>query len=287
MTMLASWVGVDSHGVSSAYIISDSRFSWSYGGKILSQFDHGRKVFASSKYPEIFGYAGDVLFPTVVISQIIDMIDGELLFEKTTSCEEKSELIFRVLKSELTEFPSRQLSGDSIQIIYITHDTIPHRINDIYPYAVFYAYKYIWDRKTGWSKLSQAMPLCSGLLYVIGSGKKTLEKNYYDRYQRDESNNQNTSRNVYHCFVDTLNNINDQTVGGAPQLVGIYRKPGVGAKHFGVVYKDKRYILGVEIEGKINYNRIEWRNEFFERTDGDSTQLLDGAMRQPDTLRKS
>lgn len=42
MTMLASWVGVHTHGITSAYIVSDSRFSM--GNK---HFDHGRKTFAS------------------------------------------------------------------------------------------------------------------------------------------------------------------------------------------------------------------------------------------------
>lgn len=59
MTLLASWAAIDTHGISSAYIVSDSRISW--GNK--KYFDFGKKVFASKKYPEIFGYAGDVLFP--------------------------------------------------------------------------------------------------------------------------------------------------------------------------------------------------------------------------------
>ena len=67
MTMLASWIGVDTHGATSAYIVSDSRFCW---GNNMT-YDYGKKVFASKKYPEIFGYAGDVLFPSVVLSQII------------------------------------------------------------------------------------------------------------------------------------------------------------------------------------------------------------------------
>lgn len=43
MTLLASWAAIDTHGTSSAYIVSDSRISW--GNK--KNFDFGKKVFAS------------------------------------------------------------------------------------------------------------------------------------------------------------------------------------------------------------------------------------------------
>lgn len=43
MTMLVSWIGVDTHGPSSVYIAADSRISWTQEHK----FDFGKKVFAS------------------------------------------------------------------------------------------------------------------------------------------------------------------------------------------------------------------------------------------------
>lgn len=44
MTMLVSWIGVDTHGPSSVYIAADSRISWTQEHK----FDFGKKVFAGS-----------------------------------------------------------------------------------------------------------------------------------------------------------------------------------------------------------------------------------------------
>ena len=86
MTLLASWVGVDTHGPASAYIVCDSRITWNR----TTLFDYGKKVFASKIYPEIFGYAGDVLFPSIVLSQILEMIDSNLLFEYSMSCSQKN-----------------------------------------------------------------------------------------------------------------------------------------------------------------------------------------------------
>lgn len=100
------------------------------------------------------------------------------------------------------------------------------------------------------------------------------------------SGQENTSRNIYHCFIDTLNAVTNGTCGGAPQLVGIYRKPGTAAENFGLVYNNKRYILGVELGEDVDYNSIEWRNELFELTDGNTKKILFGAIRQPDILRR-
>jgi hypothetical protein len=53
MTLLASWMGIDSRGAVSAYIASDSRITW--GGTVA--FDYTRKVFAFRHSPDILGYA--------------------------------------------------------------------------------------------------------------------------------------------------------------------------------------------------------------------------------------
>jgi hypothetical protein len=72
MTLLVSWVGVDTHGPSSVYIASDSQISWG----TLAKFNFGRKVFAFSKWPDILGYCGDVLFPSIALNQIVELADA-------------------------------------------------------------------------------------------------------------------------------------------------------------------------------------------------------------------
>ena len=52
------------------YIASDSRITW--GNNDI--FDYCKKVFTCKQFPEIFGYCGDVLFPSIVLSQIAEMI---------------------------------------------------------------------------------------------------------------------------------------------------------------------------------------------------------------------
>ena len=66
----------DSRKISSFYIASDSRFSWTKNVK----FDYGRKVFALTNSPDILGYCGDVLYLTTILNQILEMDKDNILF---------------------------------------------------------------------------------------------------------------------------------------------------------------------------------------------------------------
>lgn len=273
MTLLASWIGIDTHGPASAYIVADSRISWDRE----KYFDYGKKVFASKRFPEIFGYAGDVLFPSIVLSQVLEMIDSELLFNDMASCDEKNKIVFEKLLYAFSKYPDAY-GNNPIQIIHISRDTI------VNGYPAFHHYLLTWSRKKGWEQHKKTIPKQSELLHVLGSGSTEFKQNYNERYQL--GNNRSTSRNVFHCFIDTLNNIKDWRCGGPPQLVGIYRKPFTAAQNFGILFNGKRFFLGTEIPKDSSLSQIEWRNEFFELCNGDSKKILKGATRQIDPLRR-
>lgn len=273
MTLLVSWMGIDTHGPGSAYIASDSRISWGTSDK----FDFGKKVFSSDIYPEIFGYSGDVLFPSILLTQIIEMIDSGLLFTQELTCDEKNKLVFERLAHAYSKYPAKQ-SKSSVQIIHISRDTVFEN------YPNYFCY--FFEKKNGlpWNFITKEIPNESGILFILGSGKQDFLKNYDERYQ--QSKNKNTSRNVFHCFCDTLFNINDFSCGGAPQLVGVYRKPKSVAINFGIIYNKKKYFLGSEIPRTSYDDKILWRNENFEICDGKTLKICDNAMRQPNKLRR-
>lgn len=272
MTMLASWVGVDTHGISSAYIVSDSRFS--IGNR---HFDHGRKTFASYRYPEIFGYAGDVLFASMILGQITEMIDSNLLFDASTTCLEKNKIIFDKISYEFNKY--KALGMNDFKILHITRDTI------VTNYPRYYGFLLEWSNQYGWNRTTLDIPQISDIMIVIGSGKSEFLQNYSDNYQKGP--NQNTSRNVFHCFCDTLFNTSTNSVGGAPQLVGILRKPNSNAMYYGIICKSKRYFMGSEVPQDSNYPNIEWRNDLFELCDGISGHKYETAASQPDYLRRN
>lgn len=267
MTMLASWIGVDSHGTTSAYIMSESRFTWS----IKNTYDYGKKVFASKRYPELFGYVGEVLFPSIVLSQIIEMIDTEILLKESMSCECKHKVISEKICYSLSKY-SDVFGGNTIQIVHITRDTI------VEGYPSFHTYLLEYGKDKVWRDQKISMPEKSGVIKVLGSGAKEFNENY-NRFQHMQ--NSSTSRNVYQCFVDTLTNIKDPCCGGAPQLVGLYRKPLSAGINYGILYKKKRYLLGMEIPQGSMFENVDWRNELFEICDGRTKQIVPGAARQP------
>jgi len=273
MTLLASWVGVYTHGVSSAYIAADSRITWDN----LGQFDHGRKVFAFRNSPDILGYCGDVLFPTMVLSQITEMADHALLFSPNASCKDRFKAIKEKLVQQFANYPKMvaSITADMLQVSHISRDP-----KDNLRFACWLVQ---WIRKTGWSGKAIELPKQSGVLFALGSGAREFHENLA-RYKTGP--NQGTSRCLFHCFCDTLFNIKDRRCGGAPQLVGIYRKPDSGGISYGIIRGKRRYFLGAQIGTRVGFGGVEWRNDLFEVCDGRSMKKRPNAQPQPDSLRR-
>jgi hypothetical protein len=272
MTLIASFVGVDSKSPkpkpASICIISDSRISW--GDR--THFDHGRKVFGCKNFPDIFGYCGDVLFPSIVLNQIVDLADYGLLFEPHFTCEQKFQAVFKKLVQSFNNYSTKvdSITSNSFQILYATRD---HGKN-------FYYKKMEWRKEIQtWIGEVVEFKDHSDKLFVLGSGRdEFLEK--FRRYA--EAENQKTSRAVFHCFTDTLINIKDKYCGAPPQLVGLYRIEN--AKFFGIIHNGKRFLHGVPVDDLINLNNVQWRNQLFEVCDGVTMKIKKNAQRQPNTL---
>lgn len=272
MTLVVAWIAVDQREPSSAYIASDSRISW---GKEKS-FDYARKVFACNNYPDIFGYCGDVLFPSIVMSQIVEMADCGLLFEDEFSCKQKFDIVLGKLKNAFKKYPNEvnNITSDVLQIVHLSRENNGKE---------FSCYLIEWSRDSGWNEKTIILPPKSDILVCIGSGSIEFNQNY-QRYK--EGLNAGTSRNVFQCFCDTLFNIVETTCGGAPQLVGLYTKPKSKAIKFGVICNGKRYLFGAEVDDLSNFNNILWRNDLFELCNGVTMKRRENAMPQPDSLRR-
>lgn len=272
MTLIVAWLGVDTHGPSSAYIASDSRISW---GELI-YFDYARKVFAFNSYPDILGYCGDALFPSIVLSQIVELVDSGLLFNRHFSSEQKSVAIMERLYLSFEKYPNdvKSITANVFKVIHVSRDTSGKK---------FYCNLIKWKSSQGWTHNSIALPQESDLLFCIGSGSSEFMENY-KRYRNGP--NKATSRNIFHCFCDTLFNIKRKDCGGNPQLVGLYRKPNSNAIKFGTIIDGKRYFLGAEVDNLSDYNNIPWRNDLFELCDGYTMRRMGNAIPQPNILKK-
>ncbi|MDF9795375.1 hypothetical protein OKW21_000638 [Catalinimonas alkaloidigena] len=266
MTLLVSWIGVDDKkngkSVASLYIASDSRYSWGKYGK----YDYGIKVFGSTRYPDIFGFCGDVLFPSIVFGQLIPQIDSGLIFNDSDIGEIKNKKFCDFLRTSLESYPKEQLAGS----FTILHGT---RIS-----KEFKCYKTTYSTLYGLKNIEIRLPSFSTKVCSEGSGKNEFDKNFAI-WESEKHNNHRTSRGVYHCLITTLNNIKDLQTGGKPQIVGLYRVSNM--RLFGIVDNGQKYIYGKESSENIFSSTVEWRNENFERVNPETMKLFTGAQRQP------
>lgn len=260
MTTLVAWIGVDSRRPSSAYIASDSRLSWPTGGT----WDSGKKTFASSVYPDVAGFWGDVLFPTTILGQHFAILDSCVAPEGYGDPTERIDHLYHYLRQACTGIPTQQ--SRPFAIVYIARRSQGMR-------AEFETTILSYNSEAEWTRREISEPAESAYIVLRGSGAGAFEI-ASERWQ--QSSSAGTSRSVYGTLVDGLKTQIDPKSGGAPQLVGIYRI-GTGM-HFGIVHDGRRFLNGCEIPyGRSLALAVEWRNELFERVSPKDLSLLPSA----------
>ena len=276
MTMLVGWIAVDQRSPASAYIASDSRFTW--GGPQSTVFEYGRKVFACKNSADIFAYCGDVLFSSLALARVVEMADNGLLYESDANSNQRHEAFNRHLMKLASYYPTNAI-GNNIQIYHISRDTD----------AQFKFFNYSYNKKINEWNSSVIEPdlTKSGIVFTGGIGKKEFDELYL-RYQTGM--NADTSRNIFQCFCDCLQHKAPVLCGGAPQLVGLYRvsQSAKAAKksicngiNYGIIWNEERYYLGSKVDKPEKYDIIRWYNNCFEICDCKTMQRKQNAMIQP------
>lgn len=262
MTSLAASLSVDERGPSALYIITDSRITWE---RSTIRWDAGQKTFASHASPDIFGFCGDAFFPPAIIRQVIEQLDAKLLCGDSLDASQRHERIAGVLRQAISQrigAPMRAFSifhgareGEFMKSRFRLWETM-------YSVAV--------DR---WDDVERNLSEDrSYLVRIDGSGRNMIENKGREWLN---TNAEGTSRAAIWSFCDALASGNDPHSGGAPQLVGIWRKGP--ARTFGFVWHGKRYLAGLEVPEGATWHCVDWFNELFERCDGQTGKLLEGA----------
>lgn len=266
MTTLASWVGADSRGPASLYVVSDSRLTWfrdAGGGSktVEATWDNGRKTFAARASADIFGYAGDVLLPSQTIGQITDLIDSGAVSLVDATPERKLEWIVRSLQTSCDSYPA--LAGRDFSLLYGGRRGSGMEC-EFFLSVVFF--------KNGIAEQPEQLevPSSSGPVtyndgrqrFAFGSGRDGFEK-HWGRWRRSEVGG--TSRAVFSAFADHIHSGEDPCTGGAAQLVGIYRLGP--ARTFGVIWNQRRFLSGMEVIDVGAEKRLNWHNDLFELCD--------------------
>lgn len=267
MTLIVAWIGADDKKngkeISSLYFASDSRYSSSS----TTKFDYGIKVFGASSFPEIFSFCGDVLFPSIVLGQIIPQIDTGILLNETDNCDKKNNKIFNYIKTSLESYPDTFL-GDSFTILHGTRYQ-----------KTFKLFRFVYTKNLGVRSTEVPLGNISTKVYSDGSGATEFNKNWSNIWDNPKHNDFGTSRAIYHCLHKTLEEIKDPSTGGLSQVIGLYRIKN--SRLFGIVKDNNKYIYGKLSNEDINSEKIEWRNQNFERIDPETLKIIEGAQKQP------
>jgi hypothetical protein len=261
MTCLVSWVGVDSRGPASIYVASESRITWPPTNR---RWDFARKVFASRMFPEIIGYAGEVLFTVQVLGQWIDAVESGAIFEPDVDSQTRFLGLAATVRQSFETYPS---TATPFQILHCAREGQGMGCS-------FVVNVLSWDPSKKWYEASLRIPSRSQILAVYGSGEPSFRAEY-SRWQSSEIGG--TSRAVFGAFCAALRTGADASSGGAPQLVGLYRKKN--SETFGIIHENRRYLLGIPVENFPALGVVEWRNELFERCDPHTTERIPGAQR--------
>ena len=277
MTSLVCWIGIDSRGPASIYLASDSRISWRQGPRSENlTWDQGRKIFACQNVPELFGYVGQVLFPTQILSKICDLADAGLLFEAEAAPARKQQVVFEAIREHFSSYPVDRESP--FTIIYCTRESVGMR-------SQFHVATLSWYPGSDWHQELLPIPNTSGVVKAWGSGEAAVDR-WYKRWLSTRQGGR-TSRSVFSGFCDALASGEDSFTGGAPQLVGLYRQ--MAGQTFGIIYSGARYVFGWAVTDFALVSALDWRNALFERCDGSTMERLEGAQlhTQPRGLGKA
>lgn len=247
MSTVVAWATDEGTGnIGSCYLASDSRIT---GGQ---DWDYGQKVFALKK-GGIMAYVGNVLFPTQILSQLIDLIDRELIYQDDEPNNQKAEKIFSYLSEATTNY------FQSLKNTIVTFILVKDKKFDLYEIH-FAPNKLIFEE------------IIPGQPFVYGSGKKSFDKAYNKLNLKDKRNvNQNVidekvfSRYIFQALVTSVVSGVDVMSGGNIQIAGLY-KNGV-SQPFGYIKDKKMYLYGLEIAQTDSLSNIQWRNEKFEVCD--------------------
>jgi hypothetical protein len=264
LTTLIAWIAIDQRGPSALYFATDSRVTWGSGER---RWDVGRKLFSCKDSPDIFGYVGEVIFPSLVLGQLIDAADHNLLIGSDDEAESRHAMFVRTIKSS---FAHRHNAPDyDFQILHATRMAAGMT-------ATFRVWRLAYSVVArAWSDEDIRLPSDrSGLVIALGSGASSVETHDKRLVATPQGR---TSRATFWAFCDALKSKIDPLSGGPPQLLGMYRTHG--PKAFGILFDGRRYFQGLPLNDAIRFDGVEWRDEYFQRIDGETLQVIAGAQR--------
>ncbi len=268
MTSLGVALAVDSRGPSALYIITDSRITWHPGN---GRWDTGQKTFASARTPDVFGFCGDAFFPPAALRQFLEQVHCGIALDSSMDARRRHALMLHGLQEAID-----QQCGAPISSFSVFHGARDHE----HMHSTFHLWETrmtVSDKTRSISWFDEERDIISDHSYFVhidGTGGRYIKKRGRKWLHSDANG---TSRAAIGSFCDALHEGLDPCSGGAPQLVGIWRKgPG---RTFGFWWNGKAYLAGAPVPDGSNVAAVDWFNHRFERCDGGTGRRKEGAAR--------
>jgi hypothetical protein len=268
MTTVIAWISYSDTGESpelprAMYMASDSRITW---GSEAHRWDAGRKIYSSIKEPHLFGYCGEVVFPSLVLGQLVSAIDQGVLFSPEANADSKNAAILGSIKASHNR--RHNVQEHDFTILHV------HRSRD-WPSTTFAAWEIRYAAVDGaWCSREVPIPTNTAIAAALGSGASSA-RSHTGRWA--DSDVGGTSRSIFSAFCDALTSGGDQRSGGVPQISGLYTKGP--PRPLGYLENGQPFLHGLQLETGLALKSIEWRDRLFQRVDPVTLLPLRGARR--------
>lgn len=252
MTTLIVWTSKDDHGRSAIRLGADSRFTLD-DRKPIKTWDYGNKLFASSRYPDMFGYSGHVIFASSAIAQVCAASDAGLI-KRSQSPEERAGQFRAMIADAFKALPSHPKNGTTV--LYCTRDGA-EGTSDFSCWRL----DFLVSGESTVSAIDLGLPK-DIRVESFGTGAEHFNKHFRVRSQLEHGR---STMAVYWTLAEVIGQPEDPFTGGLPQLAVISRKHS--ARPVGVLHNEKLSILGLEQspERLVTGISMEWRNDNFEQ----------------------
>jgi len=266
MTTLVAWIVFTPTGDKpelprAIYIASDSRISW---GSKSHTWDAGRKLFSPTYEPHLFGYCGDVVFPSLMLGQISTAINRNVFFELNSTAEEKhAQFVNSIQKSFNRQFNAPN-EGFSIVHAFRSNSWPSTEYH-------FWLVEFIAKSKS-WTSTKVPIPNSTSTLISLGTGARGL-KSEFTKWEKSASGGM--SRAIFSAFCDNLSNGNDPLSGGPAQISALYS--ALPPQTIGVVKDRKFYLNGLEVLYRKSIHKMEWVDDLFQRINPKTMEPMHGS----------
>lgn len=268
MTTLIAWISYSDSGSSphlprAVYVASDSRITW---GSAERRWEAGRKVFAPTTEPHLFGYCGDVVLPSLILGQLISAIDAGVLFAPQRTMDERHQAITIAVEhavASAASTPTRDFT-----ILHLGRETP-------WPDTAFRGWTIHYTASSGTCTSNElAIPKKTDVIKSFGSGRAS-SANHQDRWRSSDVGGR--SRAIYSAFHDSIGSSGDPLSGGPPQLTALYTE---GApRQIGICFNERRYLNGLDVSESTALLSVEWRDSLGQQVDPNT------GLRAPGTRR--